>query len=623
MFIKSDGNVGISTTNPAARLDVGVNSGHILLGDSGCNPGFNGIGFGSSLFGCTNYSLLGNGTDTFVNRTTGGSIEFREANATQMTIRPGGNVGIGQNNPGARLDVAGNINTSTQYNIGGNRVLSVSGNNVSPNSNTFAGINAGASNSTGVSNSFFGQAAGSANNAASDNSFFGFHAGNVTTFGNNSFFGSQAGAANTNGASNSYFGGSAGNTATNGNSNSLFGAFTDSSNGLSNATALGAKAFVGRSNSLVLGSITGVNGALTDTYVGIGTTAPTSKLMVTGDGAFNAAGAARFDLFNTTANVGFFQHVLDDGRWQLGTGSTTRLLVNTAGNLGIGTIDPGTRLHVLASVVDADGVPTPGEHVALIENTKVGRGQAVLALRVGDSDPIATDNFITFYNSNSNSIGAIEGNGGSSSVSLVGPGNDYAEWLPRRNPAEKIQPGDIVGLYGGQITKQTRGAAQVMAISTGPIVSGNDPGKVSRGGYERVAFIGQVMARVRGTVRAGDFIVASGMNDGTGVAVSPERITSDQFEQVLGQAWEASDDPNVKSVRVAVGLLRHDPTVGRLLAYSRQQAAMIAAMEARLNNFEARAHGKSGARKFTASRKSRAAVATASLLFPRQPRVRH
>jgi hypothetical protein len=61
MVIDASGNLGIGTAAPAEKLDIAVNSGHILLGDPGCLGGFNGIGFSSSLSGCSNYSLLGNG----------------------------------------------------------------------------------------------------------------------------------------------------------------------------------------------------------------------------------------------------------------------------------------------------------------------------------------------------------------------------------------------------------------------------------------------------------------------------------------------------------------------------------------------------------------------------------
>ncbi len=59
-----------------------------MLGDAGCARSFTGIGFGTNLSGCTNYSLLGNGTDTIINRPNGGTIFFREGNTTEVSIEP-------------------------------------------------------------------------------------------------------------------------------------------------------------------------------------------------------------------------------------------------------------------------------------------------------------------------------------------------------------------------------------------------------------------------------------------------------------------------------------------------------------------------------------------------------
>jgi hypothetical protein len=86
----ADTSVGIGTTAPNATLHLRSNNGNILLGNAGCNSGFTGIGFALTFNGCGNYSLLGNGTDTIINRPNGGSIQFRENNVTQMTIAPGG-----------------------------------------------------------------------------------------------------------------------------------------------------------------------------------------------------------------------------------------------------------------------------------------------------------------------------------------------------------------------------------------------------------------------------------------------------------------------------------------------------------------------------------------------------
>lgn len=214
--------------------------------------------------------------------------------------------------------VSGNVvNAGTQFNIGGTRILTVNGANgtnsnivagvgagasLTPNNNngifnSFFGFNAGNQTTTGGLNAFFGSGAGQSNTLGSSNSFFGNAAGiNAATGAHNSFFGDSAGAfnqggdnsyfgaetglSNSTGNNNSFFGSGAGSSVHNGSNNTLIGARAEADENLTNATAIGANAVVQASNSLVLGSITGLGQATSDTNVGIGTALPSKRLDV-------------------------------------------------------------------------------------------------------------------------------------------------------------------------------------------------------------------------------------------------------------------------------------------------------------------------------------------------------
>ena len=142
------------------------------------------------------------------------------------------------------------VSATTQYNIGGARVLS------SPGSfNFFAGNGAGQLNSTGISNSFFGVNAGVFNTTGGSNAFFGFEAGRNNNSGtNNAYFGKDAGRINNTGSDNAFFGNDAGDTNTTGINNTIIGSAADvASNNLSFATAIGSGAVAPFSNAIALG----------------------------------------------------------------------------------------------------------------------------------------------------------------------------------------------------------------------------------------------------------------------------------------------------------------------------------------------------------------------------------
>jgi hypothetical protein len=213
------------------------------------------------------------GNDAGNDNTTGGSNSFFGKGSGQNNETASGNSFFGY--------FAGNANTTGANNaFFGFEAGRLS---VDAFNNSFYGYEAGESNVIGLNNAFFGFTAGKLN-TGSRNSFFGSGAGQVSTGGfHNSFFGGQAGGGNTTGDDNSFVGLDAGITNTTGSGNTLFGAYSNvSANNLTNAAAIGYRAFAEQSNTLILGSINGVNGATAGTDVGIGLTTPARKLDVNG-----------------------------------------------------------------------------------------------------------------------------------------------------------------------------------------------------------------------------------------------------------------------------------------------------------------------------------------------------
>lgn len=245
------------------------------------------------------------------------------------------------------------VNAAAQFNLGGSRILGTgliigntftgfnSGQSITSGdtnsffgnsagkttttgrANSFFGTNAGFSNDKGVNNSFFGANAGYTNDIAHDNTFIGTVAGNKNYNGNeNVFVGSYAGQTNVVGSQHTFIGAGAGATNVNGLGNTLVGDKSDVAfANLINATAIGSNSQVSADNSLVLGSINGINNAIGDTKVGIGTTAPKAKLHIadnSGNILFGSGGCnAGF------AGIGFAATLNCSNYSMLGDGSDT------------------------------------------------------------------------------------------------------------------------------------------------------------------------------------------------------------------------------------------------------------------------------------------------------------
>ena len=157
--------------------------------------------------------------------------------------------------------------------------------------NSFLGNDAGGSNTTGSYNNFLGNRAGYTNTTGSENNFLGPDAGYANTTGNyNSFVGSETGFANTTGNYNSFLGYQAGASNTTGSGLTLLGNLANPADALTNATAIGDRAYVAASNALVLGSISEVNGAEASTNVGLGPSAPGYRLHLNAEDAAKVGG---------------------------------------------------------------------------------------------------------------------------------------------------------------------------------------------------------------------------------------------------------------------------------------------------------------------------------------------
>ena len=136
-------------------------------------------------------------------------------------------------------------------------------------------------NQTGTHNVAVGNFTLSANQSGFGNVAVGSGAlDSSTAGGSNVAIGTNALTQST-GSSNVGVGASSGLAVTTGTQNTLVGASANVGSGaLTNATAIGARAQVDQSDSLVLGSINGVNGATASIRVGIGTTTPDAALEV-------------------------------------------------------------------------------------------------------------------------------------------------------------------------------------------------------------------------------------------------------------------------------------------------------------------------------------------------------
>ncbi len=324
-----------------------------------------------------------NGVET-ISMTASGTLNLPQTNGSGVgVITLGGAPFIhtccgSNNNTFLGLD-AGNLATTADRNTGlGTSALAVLSNGTQ---NTAVGAYALIGNTSGFTNTAVGAYALYANVVAASNTAVGWGAldndtaDNNTAVGWNALGGNTIGTlntamglsalgSNTSGGENSALGDSAGYSNTTGGDNTFLGANTEPSSGyLSNAAAIGAKAQVGESNAMVLGSINGVNGATASVKVGIGTTVPTAPLTVgpnpsapfnsdelvqiakTNDAYLTVRDGAGAALLGTTSGVPFAGSQ-GNTAFTLRSNNTNRVWITSAGSVGIATASPDNTLSV-------------------------------------------------------------------------------------------------------------------------------------------------------------------------------------------------------------------------------------------------------------------------------------
>lgn len=201
-------------------------------------------------------------------------------------------------------------------------------------------------------------------------------------------------------------------------------------------------------------------------------------------------------------------------------------------------------------------------HIAQIYNRSIGTGPDVLALKVGATGNLGGGvNFLTFYDGDDEGMGSIEGNG-SGGVTFKSGGADFAEYLPVQEFQTVYTPGDIVAVQDGHISLITNDAPQLMVITDQPAILGNDQENTDN--FEKVSFVGQVPINVRGIVKAGDWIISAGQNDGTGIAKPAEKLLIS--DQIVGLSLESSTETHVKKINSIVGLDHSQAIKDHLLA---------------------------------------------------------
>ena len=360
MFISSSGNVGIGTTSPATKLDVVVGTANSDIAQfSGAVQG-RGLKISTFTTGTTDAGVLLNAQST-----SQGAIAFATSGAEAMRISNNGNVGIGTTAPIAKLHISSSAGDQIKLDRTGqtDRAILINSSDqlalgtwLSPNQlNITAAGNVGIGTTT-PTNRLQVQPAltGFDLNGLSNGAIA------LTNNSNGGVAPTIGGKSTTNGQPGLQF--VIGTNDTNTNADMVFSVRESDNTDFSTLTS-SAYRFSRFTTSLLE--------ILRNGNVGIGTTAPATKLHIAGITRIDEGG-------NTAFYAGNYIRLFNDQNLNIrNSGGTTVANISVSGssyfnggNVGIGTTSPSSKLHL--SVGNVDGIRVESSNSGYLETGKTG-----------------------------------------------------------------------------------------------------------------------------------------------------------------------------------------------------------------------------------------------------------
>jgi hypothetical protein len=352
MRITSGGLVGIGTTSPNEILSV---AGNIELTQ-----------------GANRYIYIGSASNYYYRlQSVGDDFQIQEVTTPRLTIKyPNGNVGIGTTSPAEKLHVSGRVRIGDYMKIASDsNYMGQIGFNRNVEDGTIYNTSYGAHQVQNYNGTLEFQVFNSSGIYVTQHNMFAN--GNVS-LGGNVGIGTTSPSEKLHVVGNIY---SSGNITANGNINATdylqtYGIFYHRSDFyVLNKAANGWLTWVTRSTSeaettIQLDYVRSIN-ASNGGNVGIGTTSPAAKLHTVGSGIVNIVQSSDTvsytQYYNTSTGNGStsdgltvglnglnaYVYLREAGSLILGTSDAERLTITSAGNVGIGTTSPSSKLHVV------------------------------------------------------------------------------------------------------------------------------------------------------------------------------------------------------------------------------------------------------------------------------------